>query len=194
MINNSSFTRNCIETGPNGRAVAELVSEDVLSALQLHLNMERQAEAAYFAVAIWFAERELRGFAHYFRDESLGEHDHATQFVDYIIARGQAVELHSIDSPNQSWENSLQVMETSFQMEADLTSSLHQIYSLAERASDIRTTIFLDPMIEKQIQAENQFAYLLGRVRFASNDPSALLQIDNELFKGLNQPANLKRI
>jgi ferritin len=77
-------------------------------------------------------------------------------------------------------------------MEADITASLHQLYAFGEHASDVRTTVFLDPMVDQQTQAENEFAYLLGRVRFAGDDKSALLVIDNELYKGQHQPATLK--
>jgi ferritin len=154
--------------------------------------MERQAHANYFAAAVWFAERELRGFARYFREESQSEHGHAAQFAEYLIARGQSVELQPLEAPNQVWDAPTNVFATSFLMEADITASLHQLYALGEHASDVRTTVFLDPMVDQQTQAENEFAYLLGRVRFAGDDKSALLIIDNELYQGQHQPATLK--
>ena len=63
----ASTSRNSVLVGPSGRALAEPIAEDLLNGLQHHLNMERQAHANYFAAAVWFAERELRGFARYFR-------------------------------------------------------------------------------------------------------------------------------
>ena len=83
-------------------------------------------------------------------------------------------------------------MTTSFQMEVDVTASLQQLYALAERSSDTRTTVFLDPMIESQTQSEHEFAHLLGRTRFADNQAAALLLIDNELDQGKFQPASLQ--
>ena len=68
-------------------------------------------------------------------------------------------------------------------MEADLTSSLQQLYSISERISDTRTNVFLDPIIEAQIKSEDEFAHILGKVKFANNDPSAILLIDSELKK-----------
>ena len=65
-------------------------------------------------------------------------------------------------------------------MEADVTTSLHQLYAIAERDSDFRTTVFLDPVLEGQTSSEDEFAYLLGRVKFANNQPSAILIIDGE--------------
>ena len=188
----ASTSRNSVLVGPSGRALAEPIAEDLLNGLQHHLNMERQAHANYFAAAVWFAERELRGFARYFREESQSEHGHAAQFAEYLIARGQSVDLQPLEAPNQVWDGPTDVFSTSFLMEADITTSLHQMYAIGEHASDVRTTVFLDPMVDQQTNAENESAYLLGRVRFAGEDKSALLIIDNELYQGQHQPAALK--
>ena len=59
-------------------------------------------------------------------------------------------------------------------METDVTTSLHHLYTTAERSSDMRTTVFLDPTIESQTQSEDEFAYLLGRVKFCNDEPSAI--------------------
>ena len=181
-----------VDIGPSGRAMAEPMNPELLSLFQHHLNMERQAHTAYFAAAIWFAERELRGFAQFFRDESNNEHQHAAKFSDYLIARGQCVALHALPPPVQSWTSPADVMATSFLMEADLTASLQQLYAMAERSGDTRSTVFLDPMVEQQTQSEHEFAHLLGRVRFADHQASALLLIDNELDQGNNKPASLQ--
>ena len=181
-----------IERGPSGRAVAEVIAPDLLNAIQDHLNMERQAHASYFAAAIWFAERELRGFSRFFRDESSSEHEHAAKFAEYIIARGQSVSLKAVEAPLQIWESPADVMASAFQMEVDVTASLQQLYSMAERVTDTRTTVFLDPMVEMQTQSEHEFAHLLGRVKFADNQAAALLLIDNELDQGNNKPASLQ--
>ena len=61
----SSEHSEVVDIGPSGRAMAEPMNPELLSLFQHHLNMERQAHTAYFAAAIWFAERELRGFAQF---------------------------------------------------------------------------------------------------------------------------------
>ena len=188
----SMLNTPAIQAGPSGRAVAEQMNSDLLTAFQLHLNMERQAHTVYFAAALWCAERELRGFAQFFRNESLSELQHSAKFADFLIARGQTVELHDLPAPQQQWSIPVDLMATSFQMEVDVTTSLQQLYAFAERSSDTRTTVFLDPMIEKQTQSEHEFAHLLGRVRFADNQASALLLIDNELELGKFQPASMQ--
>ncbi|MFM7753535.1 MAG: ferritin-like domain-containing protein, partial [Cyanobium sp.] len=73
----STISGTAVATGPAGRALAQPMDAALVEALQNHLSMERQASAAYFAMAIWFAERELRGFAHFFKHEAHSEQEHA---------------------------------------------------------------------------------------------------------------------
>ncbi len=170
-----------IKSGPSGRAMAQPMESSAVEALFQHLTMERNASAQYFAISLWFLERELRGFATFFKNESITEQEHASTFANYLIARGQSVLLQDITAPKQDWESIEEIISYSFQMEADVTASLNQIYSMAERSSDTRTNVFLDPIIDSQTNSEDEFAHLLGKVKFANNQPSALLIIDSEL-------------
>ncbi len=170
-----------LNMGPSGRAIAQPMDVDLLEALYQHTSLERVSSAQYLAMSLWFLERELRGFSAFFKKESLSEQEHGFNFAKYIIARGQSVFLDEVTKPIQEWSNVEELITLSFQMEADVTSSVQQLYSMAERLNDTRTTVFLDPVIDEQIKAEDEMAYLLGKIKFANNDPSALLIIDNEL-------------
>lgn len=191
MTHSSATEVSRVRTGPTGRAVAQPMEVVLLEAFQQHLTLERQASTAYFAMAIWFAERELVGFSHFYKGESSDEQQHAARFVDYLIARGQAVVLEAIPAPQQTWNSPEEILAASFQMESEVTASLQQIYAMAERCSDIRSTTFLDPLVDEQLSSENRFAHLLGRVRFAQQQPAALLIIDGELGQGKHDPASL---
>ena len=170
-----------LNTGPSGRAVAQPMDVDLISALNQHTSLERVSSAQYLAMSLWFLERELRGFSHFFKTESLSEQEHGFNFAKYLIARGQSVLLDEVTKPVQEWKTVEELVTLSFQMEADVTTSVQQLYSMAERSNDTRTTVFLDPVIDEQIKSEDEMAYLLGKVKFAKNDPSALFIIDNEL-------------
>ena len=181
-----SATSSCsvgLNLGPSGRAIAQPIDVDLLDALYQHTSLERVSSAQYLAMSIWFLERELRGFSSFFKKESLSEQEHGFNFAKYIIARGQSVVLDEVTKPIQEWQTVEELITLSFQMEADVTASVQQLYSMAERSNDSRTTVFLDPVIDEQIKSENEMAYLLGKVKFADNQPSALFIIDNELNK-----------
>jgi len=170
-----------LNVGPSGRAIAQPMDVDLLDALCQHTSLERVSSAQYLAMSLWFLERELRGFSSFFKKESLSEQEHGFNFAKYMIARGQTVELEEVTKPIQHWKTVQELVTLSFQMEADVTTSVQQLYSLAESSNDTRTTVFLDPVIDEQIKSEDDMAYLLGKVKLANNDPSALFIIDNEL-------------
>jgi ferritin len=171
--------------------MAQPMDGALLEGLQQHLTMERQASATYWAMAIWFGERELRGFCRYLKGEASNEQHHAGLVADYLVARGQTVLLEAVAPPRQHWQGAEEVFSAVFQMEAEVTSSLQQLYAMAERAGDVRTTVFLDPIVQGQIDSENEAAHLLGRIRFAQANPAAMLVIDGELSQGKHAPESL---
>ena len=181
-----------VQVGPSGRAMAQPMDSSLVDLVYEHLTMERNASAQYFAISLWFAERELKGFSSFFKKESLAEQEHAYTFANYLIARGQTVILQDLPAPKQDFASVEEIFAVSFQMESDVTTSLHQLYAIAERDSDMRTTVFLDPTIENQTSSEDDFAYLLGKVRLANNHPSALFIIDEELNINGIRPQQLK--
>ena len=183
MIENNLKTNKLINFGPSGRAVAQPMDNGLLDNFYEHLTMERFANVQYFSIYLWFQERDLDGFASYFLSESQAEMEHAYKFANYFIARGQTVELKELPAPIQRWDSIEDLISYSFNMEADLTSSLQQLYSISERISDTRTNVFLDPIIDAQTKSEDEFANILGQVKFASNQPSAILLIDSDLKK-----------
>ena len=183
MTENNLKTKKLINLGPSGRAVAQPMDAGLLDNFYEHLTMERFANVQYFSIYLWFQERDLDGFASFFLSESQGEMEHAYKFADYLIARGQGVKLRDLPSPIQTWDSIEDLISSSFNMEADLTSSLQQLYSIAERISDTRTNVFLDPIIEAQTKSEDEFAHILGKVKFAANQPSAILLLNSDLKK-----------
>ena len=183
MAENNLKVKKLINFGPSGRAIAQPMDNSLLDNIFEHLTMERYANVQYFSIYLWFQERDLNGFASHFLSESQGEMEHAQKFADYLIARGQSVKLDEIPAPVQTWDSIEELISYSFNMEADLTSSLQQLYSISERISDTRTNVFLDPIIEAQTKSEDEFANILGKVKFASNQPSAILLIDSDLKK-----------
>jgi len=181
MSENSLQFNRSLKYGPSGRAVAQELDISLLDNFFEHLTMERNANVQYFSMSLWFKERELRGFSSFFLKESNEELSHVKRFTDYLIARGYKINLKDLPSPIQQWDSIQDLINFAFKMESDLTTSLEQLYSIAERVSDIRTNVFLDPIVEDQINSEDTFAYLSGKVKFSGNQPSAILIIDKEL-------------
>ena len=92
-------------------------------------------------------------------------------------------ELDTIEPPRQQWADVEKVIACVSRMEA---------YVTAERDSDLRSTVFFDGVIDEQRQSEHEAAYLLGRMKFAASQPSALMIIDARLREQEAKPASLQ--
>lgn len=167
--------------GPSGRAISQEIENDLLENILQHLTMERNANVQYFSMSLWFQERDLNGFSSFLLNESKEELEHAYKFTDYLIARGQNVDLYELSKPIQHWESIQDLIAYAFNMECELTISLQQLYAISERTGDIRTNVFLDPIVESQIKSEDEFAHILGKVKFCGENPSAILIVDEYL-------------
>ena len=183
MPENTLNQKPNIKLGPSGRAVSQEIDNDLLENFFQHLTMERSANVQYFSMSLWFQERDLNGFSSFFIKESNDEMDHAYQFSNYLVARGQKIDLNTLQKPIQEWDSIQELISYAFNLEADLTISLQQLYSLAERSADIRSNVFLDPIVESQIKSEDLFAHILGKLKFADGSPAAILMIDEYLSR-----------
>ncbi len=183
MQENTLNQKSRIKLGPSGRAMSQDMDNDLLENFFQHLTMERSANVQYFSMSLWFQERDLNGFSSFFIKESKDEMDHAYQFSNYLVARGQKIDLDLLQKPIQEWDSIQELVSYAFNMESDLTISLQQLYSIAERSTDIRSNVFLDPIVESQIKSEDLFAHILGKVKFADGSPAAILMIDEYLSR-----------
>ena len=86
MAEHNLKTKNLVNRGPSGRAVAQPMDSGLLDNFYEHLTMERYANVQYFSIYLWFQERDLDGFASYFLSESQGEMEHAYKFANYFIS------------------------------------------------------------------------------------------------------------
>ena len=179
-LTTSNIARS-LKFGPSGRAMSHPMDSDLLENFYLHLTMERSASVEYFSLSLWFEQMDLHGFSKYFIEESKNENKHALLMSKYLISRGQSIKLYDLPAPKQKWISIEECISDSFLIESDITTSLHQLYSLSELSSDERTSVFLDQFMEEQIKSEDEIAHLLGQVRFCKEDPSSILLIDKDL-------------
>ena len=119
----TAFSKLNISTSPAGRAIAQPMDSTLVELLYQHVTIERNASAQYFAISLWFAERDLLGFAKFFKEESFDELEHASNFANYLILRGQTVQLQELSAPKQKWDSIDEVIEWMKQMETVQASS-----------------------------------------------------------------------
>src|SRR5919109_5119649 len=112
------------------------MNRDLLNGLNEHLKLEFRASHEYLAMSIWLAEHDLPGFAKWMRRQSSDELLHAQRIIDHLVERDQKVSLPGIAAPPDGWASALELCEHVLKNEQEVTSSINNLYAIAEKATD----------------------------------------------------------
>jgi ferritin len=147
------------------------------AALNEQMNVEFASAHIYLAMAAHLDRMNMTGAATWMRLQAREENGHAMRFFDHILDRGGRVRVGAIEAPPLDFGSALETFEAALQHERMVTSRIH---ALAE-ASDRATQVFIDWFVAEQVEEERTVERIIGSLRLAGEDGSALLMLDREL-------------
>ncbi|MGF7118421.1 ferritin [Methanobacterium oryzae] len=165
-----------------------MIKENVLKALNSQLNAELYSAYLYLAMEAYFESIELSGFANWMRAQAQEELVHAMKFYDYIVQRGERVDLSSIDEPQKEWDSPLAVFEHVYEHEKKVTGLINDLVNLSTSESDHATTNFLQWYVAEQVEEEESANGVLQRVKLTADSPGGLFMLDTELGQRVFTP------
>ena len=160
------------------------MTKDLLKGLNEHLKLEFRASHEYLAMSIWLSEHDLPGFAAWMRKQSSDELLHAQRIIDHLVERDQKVVLPSIAAPPMQWKGAEELCAHVLKNEQEVTASINELYTLAEKAKDRPGVVMLQWFVTEQMEEEAAARAVLSRIRLAGNTGVGLLMIDQELTVG----------
>lgn len=161
--------------------------EELAQAFIRQIDMELASSLAYLQMSAYFVDRNLTGMGGWMRSQAEEERNHAYRFLDFVLARGNHVQLGAIDAPTTDFDTPEAVFERALEQEREVTRAIHELYRLAGEQGDLASFPFLQSFIEEQNEEEALVETILERVRLADGNPGAILILDNEL--GTRRPA-----
>jgi len=150
-------------------------------ALNKQINHEMTAAYNYLAMVVYFERINLTGFSAWMRKQHEEELAHAAKLFQYLLDRGGQVELEAIPKPPAGFDSVAQVFEAALKMEQQNTASINAVYALAKEMNDYATLSHMQWFIDEQVEEEKIMEEILGLVRFAGDDKSALLTLNNQM-------------
>ena len=155
--------------------------DELAAAFNDQITMELASSVAYLQMAAHFESENLTGMASWMRMQAEEEKEHAHRFMDFVLDRGNAVRLGSIDAPESGFASTEAAFKTALDQEQAVTKSIHDIYRLASDKGDLASFPFLQEFISEQNEEEATVEGILERVRLAGGESSAILLLDSEL-------------
>ncbi len=155
-----------------------MLKPEIETALNAQLNQEQTAAQEYLAMAAYFEERSLKGFAGFMRSQAEEEGQHAMRIFDHICVRGGSVKVGAIAAPTGQFDSARGVFQAALAREQSNTRSIHDLYNLAGASDDPATQIMLHWFIEEQVEEESWAAEAIALLEMAAENRSALLMLD----------------
>lgn len=155
--------------------------DDLAATYNDQITMELGSSVAYLQMSAHFESANLIGMASWMRQQAEEEREHAQKFMDFVLNRGNDVEIGAIKAPKSRFSNTEEVFEAALAQEQAVSKSIHDIYRLATDKGDLASFPLLQWFIDEQNEEEATVDTILERIRMAGGDSSAILLIDAEL-------------
>ena len=165
-----------------------MISTKMQDALNKQLNEELFSSYLYLSMAAYFEEKNLKGFAHWFRIQNQEENMHGMKFFNFIVQKGGKVSLKQIETPKTDWNSILEVFTDSLKHEQKISGLINLLTELSMNEKDYATHTFLQWFITEQVEEEANVHELIQKLEMIGDNKSGLYLLDNELRSRVAAP------
>jgi len=158
-----------------------MVSKKMVDALNHHMNEEFFSSYLYLSMAAYFEDKNLNGFAHWFKLQSQEEYGHGMKFYGYINQVRGKVTLKAIKAPKTTWKSYKEVFNETFKHEKQITGLINKLVGQAMQEKDYATNNFLQWFVNEQVEEEATVEEIIIKLEMIGDAKSGLFMLDREL-------------
>jgi ferritin len=165
-----------------------MLSKELEAAINKQINAEFWSAYLYLSMSTHFAHEGLPGFANWFKVQFQEEQDHAMKFMNYLISKGNKVELKPIEKVDTSWESLLQAFEVTLNHERVVTSLINNLVSIARKENDYATENMLQWFVSEQVEEEETAQGMIDSLKLIGGNGFGIYTMDKELAQRTYTP------
>jgi ferritin len=137
----------------------------------------------YLAMAAYFENKNLSGFAHWMKVQYKEEVAHAMKIFDFLNDCGVRVLLQAIPQPTLEFNSTLEIFEETLKHEQKVTGLINALDDLAKEVNDHASVVFLQWFITEQVEEEKNVTQILQTLKMIKAEGVPLIMLDRELAK-----------
>lgn len=159
----------------------KMIKKEMETLLNEQFHKEMFSALQYLAVASYFEEQNLDGFAHFYRIQAQEEMAHAMKQFDYVHQVDGKITMQAIAQAKSDFTNIVEVFEFTLKAEQGVTESINRIMKAAVDLGDFATQSFLQWFVNEQVEEEALIRNILQKLRMIGDNSSALYLLNEEL-------------
>ena len=160
-----------------------MIKSSIEKALNDQLNAEMYSSYLYMAMAAYFEDINLNGFAHWMTVQAGEEMEHARKFYSFIFERDGRVKLGAIDEPPFKWKSPLDAFENAYNHEVKVSGLIHKLVDLARKEKDYATENFLGWFVAEQVEEEASAIEVVNHLKMIKDSVNGLYMLNAHLGK-----------
>src|SRR6185295_4045104 len=115
------------------------------------------------------------------RLQSQEEYMHAMKLFDFVLARGENVELEAIQRPRLAFNSVGDVFARALEQEQEVSKQIDALYEIAFTEKAFAAVAELQWFLTEQVEEEKTAREIVAKFDMVGNDPPSLLDLDREL-------------
>jgi ferritin len=158
-------------------------SERMYNGLNEQIRNEYFSAYLYLAMSAACLEKNLPGFAHWFRLQYEEELSHGDKIFNYMADRSARVKLLQIDEPPFEWNTALDMFYAAISHEKYVSGKINELTTIAGEDKDYATLSFLKWFVDEQVEEEANDEAIIAQLEMIGQSKGSLLFLDRQLGK-----------
>lgn len=158
-----------------------MVSKKLETAINNQINAEFWSAYLYLSMSVHFANEGLPGFANWFKVQFQEEQDHALKLINYLISKGNKVDLKPIEKVETSWTSLLSAFADTLAHEKEVTGMINNLVSIARSENDYATENILQWFVSEQVEEEETAQEMIDSLKLIGDNGFGIYTMDKEL-------------
>ncbi len=164
------------------------MDKKLVDEINLQIKYEFFSSHLYLAMAAFANSRNFDGFENWFKVQRDEEVFHAMKFYTYLLDRGEEVIITGFDNPKTDYKSLTEALEYALNHEGFVTSRINLLMDVATEVKDYAAIQFLQWFINEQVEEEDNFRNLIGKVKMVGETGEGIFHIDLEAAKRIFTP------
>lgn len=153
----------------------------MLKEFNQQIQEETYSSYIYLAMAADLEASGFKGMATWMKVQAREEKLHADIFLNYILERGDRVELEAIEKPPSKWSSPHAVFKQALEHEEHITGRINHMVKVAREVNDNAALGMLQWFIEEQVEEEANVGEVVQQLEIVGADGRGKLMIDREM-------------
>ena len=156
------------------------MDQKLIDEINVQIKLEFFSAQLYLAMASYAKAHDLDGFENWLLTQRDEENFHAMKFYRYLHERGEKVSIFGYEDPKNDFGSLKEVFEYALAHEKTVTARINYLMDIAVENKDYAAMQFLQWYIDEQVEEEDSFRTMLGKINMVGEVGEGIYHLDKE--------------